>query len=202
MNKFTGRQRKEAKEKLDKYIKSGNRLAIKSLVTRLYNGLSLVDAIYKGNALDLLAGEDEEVLQDSICIGVTSIYLAKLVRDSGISLKEEGCQTYRVSRKYISVVVENILSKKPGKDRNIMETPSELKIKKGTVIGPKSGWKPKTYYIVNVIHKALFYSGFLTNAKPCGYNRIINPKYEENCDINKAYYLEVVEELDIDLSRD
>ena len=81
-------------------------------------------------------------------------------------------------------------------------------IKKGTIIPPKGGWKDRTYYIVkvafssgNVIHKSLFYSGFLTDGKPCGYNMIINPTYEEIKDINRAYCLEVIEELDIDLRR-
>jgi hypothetical protein len=53
----------------------------------------------------------------------------------------------------------------------------------------------------NVIHKSLFYSGFLTDGKPCGYNMIINPSYGENLDTNRAYYLEVIEELDIDLRK-
>jgi hypothetical protein len=90
-----------------------------------------------------------------------------------------------------------------------MNTPSELKIKKGTHIGPKNGWKPQTYYIVQVsfgsgnpIHKAIFYSGFITDSKPCGYNTIFNPSYDENYDINRAYYMKVIEELNINLKEE
>lgn len=85
-----------------------------------------------------------------------------------------------------------------------MNTPSELKIKRGTVIPPKEGWNPRTYYIVevafsssNVIHKTLFYSGFLTDSKPCGYNTLFSPNYEENYSIKDVYYLKAIETLDL-----
>ena len=88
-----------------------------------------------------------------------------------------------------------------------MRTPSELGIKKGTVIPPKGGWKASTYYIVevafsscNVIFKTLYYSGFLSDGKPSGYNGILSTKLEDLQNLNDTYYLKVVEELDIDLS--
>lgn len=58
---------------------------------------------------------------------------------------------------------------------------------KRTIIPPPNGWKPRTYYTVevawtehNVIHKAVFYTGFLNgpNGEPGGYNQIWNPTYD------------------------
>ena len=87
-------------------------------------------------------------------------------------------------------------------------TPSELKIKKGTVVPPVNGWKEGTYYVVkvafgsgNVIHKSLFYSGFLQDGKPCGYNCLLSPVYDTKYKLTQTYYLEVVEELNINLGR-
>ena len=85
-------------------------------------------------------------------------------------------------------------------------TPSELKIKKGTIIPPVNGWKEKTYYVVrvalgseNVIHKSLFYSGFLQDSKPCGYNCLLNPVYDTKYKLTQTYYLQVIEQLSVDL---
>ena len=87
-------------------------------------------------------------------------------------------------------------------------TPSELNISKGTVIPPVNGWKDETYYIVkvafasgNIIHKVIFYSGFLQDGKPCGYNCLLSPKYNMKYKITDTYYLEVVEELNLNLGR-
>lgn len=72
------------------------------------------------------------------------------------------------------------------------------------VIGPKGGWKDRTYYSVwvcfnanNPAHKAIFYSGFLTDGKPCGYNELWNPTWDETYSIEEIYYLEVIKEIDI-----
>ena len=83
-----------------------------------------------------------------------------------------------------------------------MNTPSELGISKGTVIPPKGGGRARTWYIVNVsysatntIHKSLFFTGFLTDGKPSGYNILVNETYESNKKISDAYYIEAVIDL-------
>jgi hypothetical protein len=90
-------------------------------------------------------------------------------------------------------------------------TPIELGITKGTYIGPKYGWKPRTYYIVetasgpdNPVHKVLFYSGFLSKNKkgeqfPSGHNCILSPVYDQSPGIGRTYYMKVIEELNINL---
>jgi hypothetical protein len=80
-----------------------------------------------------------------------------------------------------------------------------------TIIPPPTGWKPKTFYAVrvawnkhNVIHKAIFYSGFLNDPdnQPGGYNRIWNPTYDgmggigsPSPELEFVHYLEVIGEL-------
>jgi hypothetical protein len=88
----------------------------------------------------------------------------------------------------------------------MMHTPSELKIEKGTVIGLKNGWKENTYYVVkvafsgnNIIHKALFYCGFLRNNKPGNFSKITKAGYGNDYHIDDAYYIEAVEEIEINL---
>lgn len=77
---------------------------------------------------------------------------------------------------------------------------------KQTIIAPKNGWEPKTYYIVEVafnkanpIHRAIFYSGFLNAPvkNPDGYNQIWNPSYEpgETKQITDAHYLKVIRKI-------
>lgn len=61
-----------------------------------------------------------------------------------------------------------------------MSTPEMMNLKKRTIYKPKNGWKERTYYIVdvafsanNVIHRAIFYTGFLNGEKdgePGAYN--------------------------------
>jgi len=75
-----------------------------------------------------------------------------------------------------------------------------------TIIGPKEGWKEETFYLVKVkfnqqnpTHKALFYSGFLTNNFPGNYNSIYNPSYEANFPISEVSFLKVLKELDFKL---
>jgi len=83
-----------------------------------------------------------------------------------------------------------------------MKTPSELRIKKGTVIPPKGGWVKSTYYIVwasfsegNPIHKYIFYSGFLNNGEPAGYNGFLSTNISDKLDYSSAYHLEVIGEI-------
>ncbi len=96
-----------------------------------------------------------------------------------------------------------------------MKTPSDLGIKKRTYIAPKGGWKPQTHYLVetansstNVIHRVLFYSGFLCDDKhgnpfPGGYNCILSHKYDGNdTGIANTYYMKALEELNIALDDD
>jgi len=77
-----------------------------------------------------------------------------------------------------------------------------------TIIPPADGWKPNTLYLVKVaynranpIHKALFYSGFLTDkGQPGSYNGVMQrlPNVHEvefDPPIDQVPYLEVVREL-------
>ena len=66
------------------------------------------------------------------------------------------------------------------------------------IIPPKDGWKDRTFYWVNAsfnkynpISRYMFYSGFISNGVPCGYNRF----FGHDLDINDAYYLEVIMEV-------
>lgn len=77
-----------------------------------------------------------------------------------------------------------------------------MKNKTQLILGPGAGWKAQTYYIVNVsysennvIHKALFFTGFLNNGKPGSYNSIHCPGYERPHRIEEVYSLEVKHEL-------
>lgn len=86
-----------------------------------------------------------------------------------------------------------------------MLTPASKGIKKRTVIRPEGGWKERTYYICNVafsshnvIHKAIFYTGFLSdNGEPQGYNGFVNGSgYEDGApSITEAYYVKPLTEL-------
>ena len=51
---------------------------------------------------------------------------------------------------------------------------------KTEVHAPEGGWKPRTWYLVDVsyfvgnpVHRSLFFTGFLQDGKPCGYNCLI-----------------------------
>ncbi len=78
-------------------------------------------------------------------------------------------------------------------------TPSIEAIKKGTIIKPSGGWEEQTYYIVdvafsavNVIHRTIFYSGFLSSLEgdPSGYNLFVHS--EDTLTIEDAYYMKVI----------
>lgn len=88
----------------------------------------------------------------------------------------------------------------------MIRTPIEVGIKKGTIIPPAEGWESDTYYIVevafsgnNVIFRVIFYSGFVRDGKPCGYNGLLSTKLDDKPEISELYYLKVLEKLDLDL---
>lgn len=81
-------------------------------------------------------------------------------------------------------------------------------IGKGTVIFSKQTkkWRARRYYIVNVafssdniIHRAFFYSGFLQDGVPCGYNGFarFGCDFEKGMEIADAYFIEVLEEVEL-----
>ena len=64
-------------------------------------------------------------------------------------------------------------------DEYSLVTPKCLGITERTIIPPKEGWKEKSYYVIeiarsisNVIYRAIFYTGFLNNGEPWGYNAV------------------------------
>jgi len=78
-------------------------------------------------------------------------------------------------------------------------TPLIEGIKRGTVVPPRSGWKERKYYLVdvaysggNVIHRSIFYSGFLTDGKPGGYNILLSPFSDNDSSLRDVFYLKVV----------
>lgn len=74
-----------------------------------------------------------------------------------------------------------------------------------TIFPPAGGWKPHTLYLVDVsmdacnpMHKALFYSGFLHDGWPAGYNgvtSIVPSSHSTPREITGIYYLKVIKEL-------
>jgi hypothetical protein len=80
-------------------------------------------------------------------------------------------------------------------------TENFLPIKKA-IIPPTNGWKPQSYYKVKValnannpIHESIFYSGFLHEGEPAGYNQVWNPTYDRTFPIHEIFYLKVIGEL-------
>ena len=68
---------------------------------------------------------------------------------------------------------------------------------------PKKGWEENTWYLVevafdkyNVIHRSLFYTGFLNGMPhrkfPGNYNMLVNPTYDYNYKIDDIYYMRVI----------
>ena len=67
---------------------------------------------------------------------------------------------------------------------------------------PKGGWKERTYYSVlasffstNPLHVYVFYSGFLQDGKPCGYNEFCCTEDRE--EYTDAYIILPIKELDL-----
>ena len=68
-----------------------------------------------------------------------------------------------------------------------------------TIIPPDGGWKPQTYYHVeissgpsNPIHGGIFYSGFLDErGNPAGYNELLHP-WDEHPSCQELYYIKAL----------
>lgn len=86
-----------------------------------------------------------------------------------------------------------------------MKTPYELGLnlsrKHTNRKAPDGGWEPQTWYLVEVafsnnnpIHRQLFFSGFISNGEPCGYNMFAITG-DELIEYSDAVYLRVVERL-------
>jgi hypothetical protein len=72
-------------------------------------------------------------------------------------------------------------------------------MKNQIIIPPKDGWKKQSYYVVeiamsagNPIHMDIFYSGFVVDNKPAGYNNIMSAGVE----IKDVKYIKVICEID------
>lgn len=73
-----------------------------------------------------------------------------------------------------------------------------------TIIPPPSGWVPKTLYVVHVsvhpknpIWEAVFYSGFLNDGEPGGYNQIWSP-HSSVLTIDRVHFLRALRALGVD----
>lgn len=80
-----------------------------------------------------------------------------------------------------------------------MRIPSELNIKKGTIIRPDGGFKDSSYYVVEVaynahnpIHKAVLYTGFNLGS----YSAIFCQGTISN--IKEVYYLKSLKEIQME----
>ena len=63
---------------------------------------------------------------------------------------------------------------------------------------PKEGWKPHTWYLIDVayrntnpIHRAVLHTGFLDNDEPSSYNFIVAPSYGP-VEYGSAHYLKPI----------
>ncbi len=75
---------------------------------------------------------------------------------------------------------------------------------KQEIIPPSNGWVEHGYYIVeaafsetNPVHTYLFYTGFLNEGKPCGYNEILD--VEDFSDISSVVYLRALRLLYVEI---
>ncbi len=76
--------------------------------------------------------------------------------------------------------------------------------KKKEIIPPKDGWKESTHYIVDVsyssgnpVHRSIFYTGFLQDGRPCGYNVIFNPTSDLS-HIGEVHYMKAIREIEVE----
>lgn len=76
--------------------------------------------------------------------------------------------------------------------------------KERNITPPVGGWKPRTYYAVEValhsgnpIHRAIFYCGFLTpSGEPGAYSQIWNGSYDEaHSYSSRLHYMAVLKEI-------
>ncbi len=85
-----------------------------------------------------------------------------------------------------------------------MKTPSELGLPAGLIVPPEGGWKPRTYYIIDVaysgtnpIHKSIMYSSFLDgNCLSRHRVEIFNGTYEEINSGRGAAYIKAISEIE------
>ena len=86
-----------------------------------------------------------------------------------------------------------------------MNTPEFLGLRERTIMPPLDGWEAQTYYVVavafnsnNIIHKAIFYTGFLHEGNPAGYNNFgVFNRDDSLFDISDAYYLRAIRVIDM-----
>ena len=83
-----------------------------------------------------------------------------------------------------------------------MFNPPEARI----IIPPPEGWEAEQYYLVNVafnannpVHRAIFYSGFLSGKEPGSYNMLTSPGYERNYMLRDVHFMSVVRNLRADM---
>ena len=82
--------------------------------------------------------------------------------------------------------------------------------KEQRIEAPVGGWKRNTHYLVdvcyrkeNMIHRAIFYSGYINGGEkfdqPGDYNRFMRYNYGDKYGFEDVFYLKVVKELEINL---
>ncbi len=83
-----------------------------------------------------------------------------------------------------------------------MKLASEIGIKKSTIVAPEGGWKPRTYYVIDVcyhagnpIHRAIMYSSFLEEGNLTRRAEIFNGTYEGLNRVTDAYYVKGISEI-------
>jgi len=74
---------------------------------------------------------------------------------------------------------------------------------KKEIIPPEGGWKESTYYIVEVsfsrtnpVHRKIFYSGFLIEGFPAGYNQLFAGRDTGFVTIKNVFYLKALKEIE------
>lgn len=86
-------------------------------------------------------------------------------------------------------------------------TPSELGVKRRTIVPPSGGWLPNTLYVVDVafspdsvVHRGLLYTDYVTDGsiELLAVNRILNPAYEVKADVGEMFYIKAVRALGSD----
>lgn len=80
-----------------------------------------------------------------------------------------------------------------------MNNPKQKNKRIQHIYPPPDGWLPQTLYLVEVkffannpVHRSTFYTGFLDNGKPCGYNDLHNPGMCESNQIEDVFYLRAI----------
>ncbi len=82
-------------------------------------------------------------------------------------------------------------------------------VKEKQIIPPNGGFKENAYYLVwvsfssgNPVHKCIFFTGFLDEGYPAGYNALFNPTYEYNSQISEVHYMKAIREINMEVSVD